>query len=335
MSKVLVYDEECYPNFFLVGGREFKTDNYIVFEISDRKNDYLKIKEYFFKGDIEFMVGFNNLEYDYPLLHQLLSKNYNNYNGLAIAKDLKKLSDSIIDNHKLKNSRFNYSIPHWKQLIPQIDLKKIWHFDNKAKMVSLKWIQFMIDWHNLQDLPYHPNKVLTDEEKDNVIKYWYNDIDSTHEFTLITKGETELPDYKGKDKFKLRKDIKDEFGINCFNFNDVKIGETLLKNDYCKAEEIDPKSLRPINYEDEYFCIGDCIPDYVHFTSSHFNKFYESIKSKKLKFTDEIEFSFSCNGTTYTIARGGIHSEDSPRLIIPNKNQLLKDCDVGLILWPN
>jgi hypothetical protein len=329
MSKVIIYDEECYPNFFLVGGRLFKTNEYVIFEISSRKNDYHKIKQYFLRGDIEFMVGFNNLGYDYPLLHRLLSYNYSDYNGLAIAKDLKRLSDLIINSHRQNDRSVNYSIPYWKHLIPQVDLKSIWHFDNKAKMVSLKWIQFMIDWYNLQDLPFDPNIALSDEQMDKVIEYWYNDIDSTHEFTLITKGETDLPDYKGKDKFQLRKNIKDEFNLNCLNFNDVKIGESLLKKDYCIAEEIDSRLLRPLNFENTYFNFGDCIPEYVKFKSDHFNKFYNQVKNVKLKFEDSIEFLFSCNGTEYTIAKGGIHSNDPARVLIPNDNQLLKDCDVG------
>lgn len=41
------------------------------------------------------------------------------------------------------------------------------------------------------------------------------------------------------------------------------------------------------------------------------------------------EFNFSFNGTSYTIAKGGIHSNDPPRKIIPNENEILRDSDIG------
>lgn len=41
------------------------------------------------------------------------------------------------------------------------------------------------------------------------------------------------------------------------------------------------------------------------------------------------EYIFEYNNTSYTIALGGIHSNDKPRAIIPNDNEILRDADIG------
>lgn len=41
------------------------------------------------------------------------------------------------------------------------------------------------------------------------------------------------------------------------------------------------------------------------------------------------EFKFNYNSTEYTVAKGGIHSNDKPRRIIPEKDEILIDADIG------
>jgi hypothetical protein len=330
----VIYDIESFPNFFFYGHYDYIKDIYESYEISDRKNDYLKIKERLLRGDIDYQIGFNNIEYDYILIDFLLSRNFTKLSGSELSLVLNNLSQKIIK----RNDEIR-SIAPWKEKIKQLDLKKIWHFDNKAKLVSLKWIQFMIDWYNLEELPFNPELKLTDEQKDKVITYWYNDIKSTYEFFKITRGNTDLSLYKGKDKIALRKDVIKRFNIQCHNFNDVKIGETLLKKDYCKAEGLefkDLKYLKPLN-KVEKFKVKDFVADYVTFKTKKFQDFFNIVKETEIELglkddneeKEKIYFNFEHNGTTYNIAKGGIHSIDKPRLIIPLENEMLEDCDVG------
>ncbi len=43
----------------------------------------------------------------------------------------------------------------------------------------------------------------------------------------------------------------------------------------------------------------------------------------------DLEYKFTFNGSTYTIALGGIHSIDPPRIIRPKVNEILIDADIG------
>lgn len=341
MSKNVIYDIESYPNFFLYGDYDYVQKRIVYFEISSRINRYEELREYLLRGDIDWQIGFNNIEYDYLMLHFLLSRNLHHYSGREIAEMLNIYSNKIINsqrnNDPIRPIAFN------KQKIKQLDLKKIWHFDNKAKLVSLKWIQFMIDWKNVEDLPFEPNTFLSWEQMDKVIEYWTNDIDSTNEFFNITVGKTELPLYKGKNKIQLRKDVIEKYGIPCHNYNDVKIGEQLMLRDYMKETKLsynEIKELKP-NYYDDEFTFGDCFPSYVSFKTEKFQKFAEYIKKIKvdIKSKDDDKksqkFEFEHKGTRYTIAKGGIHSVDLPRFIKPLSFEILRDADVGLICGPS
>lgn len=47
------------------------------------------------------------------------------------------------------------------------------------------------------------------------------------------------------------------------------------------------------------------------------------------KKNEKQEYQIELNGTTYTIAFGGIHSNESPRKIIPKENEILRDADIS------
>ncbi|MFK5284160.1 hypothetical protein ACI3PL_31735, partial [Lacticaseibacillus paracasei] len=74
-----------------------------------------------------------------------------------------------------------------------------------------------------------------------------------------TKGDTNHPLYKGIDKIQLRKDIIEEFGINCYNYNDVKIGDEINKVIYSKLNNINKKELPKKGTFRKKIKVSDCI----------------------------------------------------------------------------
>src|SRR5690606_37685331 len=97
------------------------------------------------------------------------------------------------------------------------DLFKINHFDNKAKMTSLKLLEFNLRLKNLQALPYRFDKELTEQEIFDVIAYNDNDVDATELVYNETKFEIDL-----RDK------MSPKYGIDFTNFNSTKMGEHIL-----------------------------------------------------------------------------------------------------------
>ena len=72
MNKNLyVYDLETMPNFFLAVFKCIVTGDYRYFEISDRKTDQINLKK-FLNEQVKGLIGFNNLNFDYAVLHNTI-----------------------------------------------------------------------------------------------------------------------------------------------------------------------------------------------------------------------------------------------------------------------
>src|SRR5690606_10671273 len=139
---------------------------------------------------------------------------------------------------------------------------------------SLKWLQYSMDWHNIEDMPVHHLDRITDPDVAESIKgYCLNDVMSTHQLYLITQGKTNHGEYKGRDKIKFRKDISKRLGIQCRNFNDVKIGDEINKQNYMKATGLSWKEVKNLPKDSRRFTFGDCYPDYVKFESEELKTF--------------------------------------------------------------
>lgn len=321
--KIDIYDLECFPNFFSYTGMNRDTFEITQFYVYNDYDELLKLIEHLKK--LDGMIGFNNINYDYPLLHYILN-HYEEWNIWNIDYTLTKIyeeSQRIIDEDWS-------SIPEWNVKIPQLDLFKIWHFDNKARMTSLKAVEIAINFDNVQDLPFDHNHIVKEDEINDILKYNLNDVKATYEFYKITRGDTDLPLYKGKDKIQLRKDIGKKYGINCTNFNDVKIGDTVNKLTYLKLTGKEFKEIKEDRTYRHRIEIKDCIPSYIRFNSEYLNDFLNELKSKIItKTKGELEFVLIYKGTKYKFAQGGLHSEDKPRHLKSDDKYKLIDADVA------
>lgn len=125
-----VYDLECLSNLFTYTGFDCKEKKYYQFVISSWRNDFNLLINHL-KRDKLIQVGFNNLSYDYPLIHHLLNHQnlYKYKTGQEVAVALYSKSQEII------NMEFS-EISEKNMFIQQIDLYKIWHFNNKARACS-------------------------------------------------------------------------------------------------------------------------------------------------------------------------------------------------------
>ena len=74
--------------------------------------------------------------------------------------------------------------------IKQLDVFKLNHWDNPAKRSSLKWIQYSMDWMNIQDMPIHHGTVIsTTEQLRTIISYCINDVRSTKQIMKLSKEQ--------------------------------------------------------------------------------------------------------------------------------------------------
>ena len=138
MSNDYVFDIETYPNVFTLAVEHAEAPLHWMFEISDLRNDSRQIVEFlqFLKDTDSRMVGFNNLGFDYPVIHTLVRM------GQSDANTLYQKAMAIINSQDDDGSKWMHMVKPSDQFVQQIDLFKIHHFDNRARSTSLKVLEF-------------------------------------------------------------------------------------------------------------------------------------------------------------------------------------------------
>jgi hypothetical protein len=340
--KFEVYDIECYSELFLFCGYDIDSKTWVEFHISNFRNDLYAFMNHMKQSGIDYHVSFNGLNYDAQVI-QFIIDNYENWVNLSneqIFTLIKRCSNDIIERGK-----YELKLPYYDGNfeIKQCDLFKIHHFDNKARRTGLKWLQFSLNFSNVEESPVDFNKKnLTKEDIDLIVKYCKNDVLSSYELFLLTRGQTTNELYKNRDKIQDRLDIISEMGFttNTMNWSDVKIGDMINLKLYQSLTNKTTKEIYDLKYNRKSrtrFTFGDCIPSYIKFQTKEFNDILSFVKkqvvllgeTKKTKIKKEKGFPFVYNNTVYTIAQGGLHSKERNRKIIPTKDECLMDADIG------
>ena len=348
--KKWIYDIEVFPNLFLICAKNIKTNVKIQYQISPLSDDRKKIILWL-KYGVKEMIGFNNLYYDYPVLHNCIIRLWDKK-----AKDFCKqtflFSKSIIKGRKIY-------INEKKHLRKQIDLFKINHYDNRAKNLGLKLLEFNLNLDNIQELPYSPEKTLTNEEIKKVIDYCYNDINATELLYKQTISE-----------IKLREKLTLQYNKDFTNYNSAKIGEYILISkiidklgesvvyDFVDTPYGEKKIIK--NTKRKIIKLNDIIFPYIKFRSEPFQKILQWFKSKTITETknvfNKIEFeelkmlephyfidkvtnkqrtlNVIYKGLQYDFGTGGLHASVEAGIYKSDENHELWDVDVKSF-YPN
>lgn len=313
-KKLYIYDLETYPNFFLASFKNVKTNEYINFEISDRKNNCFLLQKFLFQN-VKGLIGFNNLNFDYPVLHNTVLKSNRPYKALEIYKEV----ESIIST--------KYPAIWENQVkVPQLDLYRIWHYDNKNKSTSLKWLEFAMRLPNVEDLPYKPGTVLTSEQMDHIISYCKNDIDATHKFYEISSKHIDI-----------RKFYTNLEGMNLMNASEIKMSKNIFGKYLSKEMNVDVKTLSAMRTERSEVIIKDIIFDYLKFNDpvnqeilDKFNSYKwidTSNMSKEQAKKYSISFSRPYKNVIREYAEGGLHSFGKAGIYESDDDYVLVDVD--------
>ena len=325
---ILVYDIETMQELFLVGVYDPVKEEYLEFEVSKNKNELDSFVSWAQSNDC-YWVGYNNLRFDAQVIEWIL-RNYEHWHELSALETAAKIAQKAADViHDANYEVFPEYREEWLTL-KQIDLFKINHYDNKNRMVSLKRLEFEMDLENIEEMPIHHSKTnLTDEEIQLTKDYCKNDVMATYEFYKVTTGDTEHPLYKGNNQIELRQDIQEEFGIPCLNYSDSKIGDEMIKKYYCQEKRIQYSELPKKGLFRTEVKVRNCIADYVTFQTPELQEFLNKIKKEVLTMKDEFKESLEFYGNTYTFAKGGLHTENKPKVFEADDDTLIIDWDVS------
>jgi len=292
-SNIYIYDIETYPNIFTCCVTQPAINFKWIFEISDRRNDQEQLVKFLKSLQLSggIMVGFNNVHFDYPIIHEIFNQ------GLAITVDaIYKKAMSII------SGKPQQMIWDSERIVQQLDLFKINHFDNKAKSTSLKALEFYMRMDNIQDLPYPPGTILDDNQKDELIKYNWHDVLATTYFYVRCLG-----------MIQFRKELSEKYNMNFSNMSDSKIGSEIFIDKLCDAgiatKDGDRQTIQSIRPKID---LKECIPDHISFEMSEFQAILTRFKSTTLT-GDNVKALFKnfitdVNGLEYVFGAGGLHA---------------------------
>ena len=327
--KVMIYDIETMQEMFLVGVYEPDTDLYFEFEISEGHNEIDSFVRFMETHNEHYWVGYNNIRFDSQVV-EWIYKNHEQWHELPAleicAKIAQKAADVIHD--------ANYDVfPEYREhelSFKQLDVFKINHYDNKNRMVSLKRLEFEMDYENIEEMPIHHTKIdMTEQERALTREYCKNDVMATYEFYKITTGDTNHPLYRGNNQIELRQDILEEFGIPCLNYSDSKIGDEMIKKYYMQEKGIEYNELPRKGFFRKTIDVKNCIASYVDFETDQLFMFLKKIKKMKMGMLDDFQEDIVFYGNTYTFAKGGLHSVNKPKIFEADDTYEIIDWDVS------
>lgn len=295
MTPDVIFDFETYPTVVTMCTVDTDGNNIQEFEISNHKNDSSKFLE-FFRDCVRNkrrMVGFNNRSFDYTIIHYMIEKAKECRQSKIVctftAKEIYAVAEEYFKKQKKSDKNFN-PIKDSEVIIDQVDLFLIHHFDNKARSTSLKMLEFNMRSDEIEDLPFPPGYMLREDEIPILLKYNKKDVFETLKFYN-----------ESKEALDLRSDLGKQFGFDCTNYNDTKIGKQLFID---RLESEKPGSCysygkfgRKINQtKRDKIVIKDCLFKYIDFSKNRveFQAIHEWFKQQvivetKGVFTDILE----------------------------------------------
>lgn len=321
-----IYDLETYPNIFTCDLYHPASDTWMLFEISDRKNDLYSL--YYFlmelkRGDCR-MVGFNNRGFDYPVIHFIIE----HIHLAPTVTDIFNRAQSIIDTpwHR----RYDNVIWDNEVHVQQIDLYLIHHFDNEARRTSLKMLEFNMCMSSIEDLPYPPGTVLNNYQKDILIQYNDHDVNATFDFYIHS-----IP------LIEFRETLSEKYQRNFINHNDTKIGKDYF---IMKLEEQMPGSCYDYSSGKrqmrqtvrESINLGEVVFPYIYFKNPIFESMLNYFKATTITETKGTFKDLSCtvDGFTFDFGAGGIHGSVKPQVVESDDQYVVEDWDVASY-YPN
>jgi len=288
------YDLESYPNVFTAviihatSGREW------IFEVSDRVNQSRQLLNFIRtmgQHPSNRMVGYNNVGYDYPLLHALLR-----FDSFTAA-DAYQISIGIIETPW--NDRFKNNVWASDMIVPQVDLFKIHHFDNQARMTSLKQIEIALQLPHVADLPFPPGTVLTPDQIPQLLGYNRHDVVATLRFWQESAAA-----------LAFRDEMSAALDQDLTNASDSSIGSKVFISRLNQAQPgICGKSGSWRQTLRARIPLADCIFPYVRFQTPEFNHVLDYLRGKTITKTKGAfdDLTATCHGLTFVFGTGGIH----------------------------
>lgn len=302
----LIFDIECYPNYFLIAFMSAVHGKVIYFEMTF--NIKLWIDKMRWVLDNFCVIGFNSISYDI-IIAALALGGKSNAQLKTATKDLIEYQERgyvVLKRHKVK-----------KLEIDHIDLIEV-----APLFASLKIYGGRLHAEKMQDLPFPPDTVLSTDQITIVRYYCVNDLTNT--LVVYNNLSKEL---------NLRKEMSEQYGVDLRSKSDAQIAEAVItaevsKMNRCRLQrpKIEPGTVYYYN-----------IPNFVRYQSPLMQWVLEQVRHAQFVVTEKGSVGLPDNlkglkiniaNSTYKMGIGGLHSTEKKTSHSSTKFSTLEDVDV-------
>ena len=210
-----------------------------------------------------------------------------------------------------------------------IDIPRMNHIDliepQPNAWASLKMLNGRLHGKRMQDLPYHHDAALTDEQFDEVADYNINDMDAT----LLLLSALEEP-------LKMRDALGAEYGMDFRSKSDAQIGEAIIKKRVEEAlgrriEKVDLNTVAGTKFRYD-------VPPYLRFETPQLQDILQRIAETDffINYQGKVNLPewlgaerITIGETAYQMGIGGLHSTEKNRSVYADDHYKLFDFDVA------
>ena len=296
-----------------------------------------------------WLYAFNSASYDKLMVACFLMYSGICKTTKELCKKLYDTSKQIIDFQDDKEafihdyymqSLVNYQLPY-----KDIDIMRIFALNKVGTMTndkgekiyygkSLKQTSINIKWYELLEYELPPISELDAEIYHNINKYYSLTIEELNAIVekwdryMIPEYEADMMYYNRNDVFivceiarlyadeiRLRYNISKSYGIDVMNSSRSDIANKLFVKFYSEFSGLRPEQWRNKHTDRTIMSFKRVIFDNVKFKTKKLQDFLTYIKGISITSLgkDSFKESITINKLTYTMATGGLHSEDPPR----------------------
>ncbi len=302
----MIFDCECYPNYFLAAFKSVKSGKVTFVESYPGKALDIVRLEWLLKTFVT--VGFNNRKFDNPLCAVALAGKtlgaLKQFTDMVIVE--KQQPYNVLRTFKIKQPYFN-----------SIDLLEV-----APLSASLKVYAGRIHCRKMQDLPFDPNTTLSWEQIAIVRYYCVNDLENTALLYDCLKPQIEL-----------RASMSEEFDLDLRSKSDAQIAEAVIASELYKLTGQKPK--KPQVMEGHIYRYS--MPQYIHYQTPTLQwvkdrvakaEFVVNKKGKVILPRTIAGMDIPIAGTVYRLGQGGLHSKEKKQAVVSTDSYKLEDHDV-------
>lgn len=323
-----VHDYETLANCFMGVFEDYKTENTKVFIVHSLRNDLVELIHFLEENKAlkEWHISFNGLAFDSQITEYILREKDEllPLSGEQVAELIYAKAQEIINRQDTGDfQEFNES----NLSIQQVDVFKLNHWDNPAKRSSLKWIQYSMDWDNIQEMPiHHGTQIKTIEQLNMIEGYCINDVRSTKRIMQLSK-----------EQINLRATLSAEYKLKLYSASEPRISKELFMLFLSAKTGIKRYELRQLRTNRKNITVKDIILPYTKFSTPIFQDLLDNFKHVVIDTNSTkggFKYSIKYKGVKTDFGLGGVHGARESGIYTEGNGMIIMSSDV-VSYYPN